>query len=84
MPITSLSSCDPRKFSNTAHGVITKKGPALRIVRFRGIAFVLSDIALVILKLSPDGASASIADVACRAYGLLMCTTTLALEGSGD
>ena len=48
------------------------------------IAFVLSDIAYVILNLIPDDISTSIYEVVCHANGLLTRTTYHSIKGLGN
>ena len=50
------------------------------IVRSRGIAFMSDDIARTSLKLSPNGISAPIFKVVCPAYGLIVQSTSCALN----
>ena len=69
--VTSLSSVHPCNIDSTAHVVTTKEYEGSRIVCSRGIAFIPAYVAHAILETSPDGISASIAEVACRAYRLL-------------
>ena len=56
----------------------------MRVVSYRGVEFMPSDVACVILELSPYGISASISKVTCHAYGLFLFETSCALEGLGD
>ena len=78
---TSLSYCHPRDINVTPHKFATKEDAGSRIMRSRGISFVPSDAACIVLNLIPDGVSASIYKFDCGACGLLTRTTSRALEG---
>ena len=60
---TSLSSCHPRNFYITTHKVATKEDESARIVCSRRIAFMISDVAHVVIDITADGISSPIAEV---------------------
>ena len=82
MHVSPLSSVHPHNFDATTHKFATKEDEESRIVRSRGVTFVMAYVVWAVLELSPDGISTPIDKVACRAYRLLMRLDSCVLDYS--